>query len=207
MVNRRETIVDHAWRNHSTAIDKPMDLSRATPKYVGDRFDGFSYYVDSLGLVHLFLNMNAIDKNGFVLDRNYKPTVREVSVDEILNQFPALTMTIYVFDGGDYYGSFQPNPIESRDAKEISTKLEARIHFSNGLTFHSPGTAIHPAMSKGPQDRTLRWTFERWNLECDENLPIYLTQNPEFFKERTELIKPEIVKLEHPEIIKMGILS
>lgn len=207
MVNRRETIADHAWKNHSTTVDKPMDLSHATPKYIGDRFDGFSYYVDGLGFVHLFLNMNPIDKKGFVLDENYKPTAREVSVDEILNQFPALTMSVYVFEGGDYYKNFQPNPVESRGAKEILTELEAKIHFPNGLTFHSPGAAVHPAMAKGPQDRTLRWTFERWNLEDDENLPIYLTQNPEFFKEHTELIKPEIVKLERPEIIKMGILS
>lgn len=207
MVNRRETIADHAWKNHSTTVDKPMDLSHATPKYIGDRFDGFSYYVDGLGFVHLFLNMNPIDKKGFVLDENYKPTAREVSVDEILNQFPALTMSIYVFEGGDYYKSFQPNPVESRSAKEISTDLEARIHFPYGLTFHSSGTTIHPSMSKGPEDRTLRWAFERWNLEDNENLPIYLTQNPELFKEYPELIKPEIVKLERPTIIKSGALS
>lgn len=203
MAKDKETIVDHAWRHHYFNVGKPVDLSRAAWRQVGERWDGYYFHVDDLGLVHLFLNRYALGK-GFVLDENFKPTVREVTLDEMLHQLTALTMSAYVFDGGEHYKGFQPNPVDNSDIEDVSTCLEARIHFPGGLTFRSHGTSIDPARESGSQDRTLRWFFETWCLDAEENLPIYLIKNPEHFKERPELIKPEFVKLERPASIRRG---
>lgn len=183
-------------------VGEPMDLSRAGWRYAGERWDGYYFYIDNLGLVHLFLNTNPIDMKGIVLDNNFKPTVRELTVDEVLYQYAAVTMSAYIFDGGDYYQNFQPNPVDNPDEKEFLTSLGARIHLPGGLTFRSNGNAIGPAMETGPKDRTLRWAFERWCLRKDENLPVYLPYDPDYFIAHPEIIRPEFVKLEKAAPIK-----
>lgn len=194
MPRNKESFVDHAWDRHHFDVGQKVDLSKCMKRQTG----GYTFYLNDVGITHLFINTNAIAEKGFVLYESDKPLVRNLTLDEMLNKFAAVTMSTYVFDGCDYYGTFQPNPIDNRDAEQVSTILRYRIHFPGGVTFYSDGTDIRPAMSLGTQDRTLRWTCEKWCLQGNENLPIYLPNNPEYFT-----MEPEFIKLEEPVLIKM----
>ena len=178
-----------------------MDLSAAVRRYFGDRWSGYQFYVDGLGLSHVFIDMNPIDAKGFVVDESGSFEIREgLTPDELLNKFAALTMHTYVFEGEDHYEDFRPNPVDNRGETQILTNLLARVHFPDGLTFKSNGS-IGLAMEIGPEDRTLRLDFERWSLD-GEDIPIYLAQDRMRFLEHPELVRPEFIKLDQPTFIK-----
>lgn len=196
MANERETIQDHAWRHHSGVVGEPFDLIEASWRMIGSEWGGYTFYIDELGLVHMSLALNPIDKNGFVIEDGIV-NLRETSTEELLSTLPALTMSVYVFEGGDCYQDFQPNPIDSDGVKPVTTPLQARIILPEGV-FYSSGSNIFPHVTEPKGEKSLRWVFERWSLNGGEDIPIYLSKPVEFYRDNPQEIRPEFFRLEKP---------
>lgn len=190
MIDRRDS--HHSGQYHFDIGDF-IDPTESLRQQVSDRDQRhYSFVLNQVGFGHIFIKTVPISNQGFVLYETPKPTIREITKDEMLNTLPAIYLALYVFPWLPYHSKFQI----SEDDNSCNTPLACHLELPDLPIFTSYGRYGGKPREGGRDDETLWIEFKHWNLNGDEDLPIHIPQNPEFYA-----LKAQFIDLERPRLI------